>query len=173
MSKAPKTQTVKNPFCTKLNIYIVFWITVKRSWNLLLISKRVSYLVSTAPLYETAVLLLPGQNSWCSVDVNMMSPIPCRLVSICHQGLKYMGCRPKYALSRKPKVSLMCEYNLCPLLSCCYLISWASYLISLCFNFLTEKMWIVVSPLKGATRATVTAATCSSQGPVTCEDSHL
>ena len=59
-------------------------------------------------------------------------------------------------------------------------ISWASYLIWLCFNFLTAKMWIVASPLKGATRVTVTAATRSAralspvrtQGPVFRAFSH-
>ena len=123
MSKAPKTQTVKSPFCTKLNIYIVFWITVKRSWHLLLISKRVSYLVSTAPLYEATVLLPPGQSTLVFCACRQDESHSPRLVSICHQELKYVQCSPNYALSRKSKISLMCEYNLCPLLTCCYLIS--------------------------------------------------
>ena len=57
----------------------------------------------------------------------------------------------------------------CPLLACCYLISWVSYLISLYFNFLTEKD--VDNGVSSKKRARVTATTCSAQGQVTCKDS--
>lgn len=90
--KHQKHKIVKSPFCTELDTYIVFGFPVKRCWDLLSISKRVCYVVSTAPLYEMQLYCsCQDKAPWCPVDVDMMSLIPHRQVFICHHGLRYVG----------------------------------------------------------------------------------
>lgn len=68
-----------------------------------------------------------------------MCPTPHSLVFICHEGLGCMGSESNFVLCKKPKISLKCECN--PFLH-------SLAVTYLCFNFLIEKMEIMVSPLQ-------------------------
>ncbi|KAB1271626.1 Transport and Golgi organization protein 6-like protein [Camelus dromedarius] len=75
--KHQKYKIVRSPFCTGLGIYFVSWFIVKRSWNLLLISKRVCYVISIAPLYEKQLSCsFQDTAPRCPVGVGVMSPFP-------------------------------------------------------------------------------------------------
>lgn len=77
--KHQKYKIFRSPFCTGLGIYFVSWFIVKRSWNLLLISKRVCYVMSIAPLYEKQLSCsFQDKAPWCPVGVGVMSPFPHR-----------------------------------------------------------------------------------------------
>lgn len=62
-------------------------------------------------------------------------------------------------------MSLKCEYTLCPPVIGYYLIFGASYLMSLCFSDLFEKMGIMVSPLHDGLEGSGMGCKVPSTGP--------